>query len=238
MNPGRKRDYAIKKIKAIKFSHVDDMRDHLSTLLPGFTQLGYTDPGHGLKGKTQWLTDDEDLTDMYSKYGGKHDILLWCLKQMDDQPGSSQPSSKKRTASVPSKNGPKEKKAKHDYTATVSEVEGIVIKLQEKHASLYTVEQLNCWAHMFHTKKHSSLDSPPNLPYFKAAKDKKSTAVAAHDTHSSHSLPSGISPSKRVNLRTECIKQLELWYSLLEKGGITQEQYDDFQGIILNDMMI
>ena len=65
------------------------MRDHLSTLLPGFTQLGYTDPGHGLKGKTQWLTDDEDLTDMYSKYGGKHDILLWCLKQMDDQPGSS-----------------------------------------------------------------------------------------------------------------------------------------------------
>lgn len=250
MNHGRKRDYTIQKIKAIKFTRVEDIRDHFSTMLPGLSQLGYIDPGHGLRGKTQWLTDDEDLASMYCKYAGKHEILLWCVKQMNDQPSSSQPSSKKQKVLVTSKNGAKEKKAKEasHYAMVVSEVEGILDQLREKHGShLYSVEQLNCWAHMYHTKKHSSLDNPPNLPYFKAAKDKKSTTVAAqstekstivsaNNTHSSQNLPSGISPSKRVNLRTECMKQLEIWYSLLEKGMITKEQYDEVQGTILNDM--
>ena len=32
----------------------------------------------------------------------------------------------------------------------------------------------------------------------------------------------GISPSKRANLRTESIKQLVEWHSLLDLGGISQ----------------
>ena len=46
----------------------------------------------------------------------------------------------------------------------------------------------------------------------------------------------GISPSKRVNLRTESIKQLVGWHSLLEKGGIFQEVYEDMQQAILKDV--
>ena len=32
-----------------------------------------------------------------------------------------------------------------------------------------------------------------------------------------------LSPTKHIGLRSECINQLDRWYSLLEKGAITQE---------------
>ena len=55
-------------------------------------------------------------------------------------------------------------------------------------------------------------------------------------SHSCLSPPSaGISPSKRVTLHTECMKELEMWHSLLEKGGISKEQYADLQQTILKD---
>ena len=38
---------------------------------------------------------------------------------------------------------------------------------------------------------------------------------------------------KRVNLRSESIRH---WHALLEKGGISKEQYDDIQCAILKDM--
>ena len=45
-----------------------------------------------------------------------------------------------------------------------------------------------------------------------------------------------ISPSKRVNLHTESIGQLVEWHSLLEKGGISREVYEDMQQAILKDI--
>jgi len=33
-----------------------------------------------------------------------------------------------------------------------------------------------------------------------------------------------LSPNKHIGLRSECINQLDRWYSLLEKGAITQEK--------------
>lgn len=84
MNPGMKRDYNIHKLKATRFDTVDELKDCLSGTLPcGFTQLGYIEPGHGLKGKTQWIVEDDDLVEMYAKYR-KYDILLWCLKKLED----------------------------------------------------------------------------------------------------------------------------------------------------------
>ncbi len=115
----------------------------------------------------------------------------------------------------------------------------VVQQLRRKHGTLYTVEQLNCWVHMYQSQKHGSLEFPPNLPYFKATKHKSSSTLkdTAGPSHPSLSSPTcGISPSKRITLRTECMKQLELWHSLLKKGGITKETYDDLQRIILKDI--
>ncbi len=38
-------------------------------------------------------------------------------------------------------------------------------------------------------------------------------------------------PAKCLNMRTECIDQLDKWHSLMERGGITAEQYKEYQDI-------
>ena len=167
------------KLKANTFSSVDGMRAELTRVLPcSYTQLGFIEPGHGLKGKTQWLRDDNDLSSMYAMHTGKRsrDILLWCLKD-DNQPG------KKHAATAdPKEQRPKDKKAKDlsHYKASISEVEETIDQLKKIHGSLYTVEQMNCWAHMYQTKKHGSHENPPDLSYFnKATKAKQSAHVSS-----------------------------------------------------------
>ena len=39
--------------------------------------LGYVEPGHGSKGRKQWLYTDEDIMAMYEKHKGKSAILFW-----------------------------------------------------------------------------------------------------------------------------------------------------------------
>ena len=95
---------------------------------------------------------------------------------------------------------------------------------------------------MYNMEKHTSLETPPKLPFFMGAKQrmqemKTSSASLATDHLRCHTQPSSmISPSKKVNLRSESIKQLVDWYSLLEKGSISKEQYDEVQQAILKDI--
>ena len=44
------------------------------------------------------------------------------------------------------------------------------------------------------------------------------------------------SPTKCLNLRTECIDQLSKWHSLLQGGAISQDQYDEMKNTIMEDM--
>ena len=46
----------------------------------------------------------------------------------------------------------------------------------------------------------------------------------------------GISPGKRINLRSECMQQLDKWHQLLEKGAITELEYKETQELILKEM--
>lgn len=46
----------------------------------------------------------------------------------------------------------------------------------------------------------------------------------------------GVSPSKRLNMRSQCIEQLDRWQTLLEKGCITQADYDEMHAKIMADM--
>ena len=107
----------------------------------------------------------------------------------------------------------------------ISEVEIIVKKLKERHKSFYSVEKLNAMAHMIDIGKH---DVPPDLPYFRGKHSSSRTPLTRPAISPS--------PSKRIDMRTQLLSQMEKWHSLLEKGGITQDQYDDLQSAILKDI--
>lgn len=82
--------------------------------------------------------------------------------------------------------------------------------------------------------------APPDLPFFRQG-HKKTTSPPSLEPSSSAGIATSstsmaVSPGKRVSLRSECINQLEKWHSLLGKGIITQNKYDDLQKAILNDM--
>ena len=52
---------------------------------PEIEQLGYIEPGHGLRGNQRWLNSDEDLREMYVKFCGK-EITLWCFGRDETPP--------------------------------------------------------------------------------------------------------------------------------------------------------
>ena len=74
VNPSQKSDYVIRRIRAIpKFTTVDDVKTKLCEELKiDIVEMGYISPGHGLKGKLNPLTSNEDLEDMYAEYKSKH----------------------------------------------------------------------------------------------------------------------------------------------------------------------
>ena len=47
---------------------------------------------------------------------------------------------------------------------------------------------------------------------------------------------SGISPAKKINVRSEYIQQLSQWHQLMEKGAITMDEYKEMQETILQDI--
>ena len=239
MKTSRKSDYTVQKLKSsVVFATLDALLDEIKTSLNICPlQIGYIEPGHGLKGKQRWLIDDGDLTDMYCIYERKREITLWC--QCGSAAGSSQSGTPKRVKKKRSRekdsDEPCSSSKKVSIMKKIKEVEEILKELQEKHgSSLLNVDQLNSWAHMIHTKKHTSYDVPPNLPYFKKAMASEPSTVRSTDGTPSVSV--GVSPGKRVNLRSECISQLDKWHDLYEKQCITQEQYQQLRESILKDV--
>ena len=87
------------------------------------------------------------------------------------------------------------------------------------------------WAHVIHIGKHSSRETPPNLPFFQ-----KNKGAAPPSTSVLPSTSEAVSPGKRISLRSECMNQLDKWHSLIDRGIITQKQYEDMQKAILKDM--
>lgn len=102
----------------------------------------------------------------------------------------------------------------------MNEVDSIVTELKNKHGERFTPVQYNCWAHMVNTQKHDSLDNPPDKPFFR-----KKTKDGV-----------GVSPGKRISLRSECINQLDKWHQLKERGVISSDQYEQLQKTILTDI--
>ena len=242
INRSRKSEYRVKKLATTnQFKTIDELQSHMLQSLDLSTDdFGYIEPGHGLKGRQRWLSGDDDLQEMYRLNENRNEIMLWCYTC--EQSGSEIKSTRKRSASKDQdEGGPAKAKAKRQSCAEkISEVEAIVKELQEKHNSQYSVEQFNAWAHMLHLKKHGSYDTPPDLPYFRGCKGKTRQPEPDCVPKSVDPQPviaTTVSPSKKIMNRTECINQLDKWFTLMERGGINRQQYEDLQQKIMKDIL-
>ena len=75
--------------------------------------------------------------------------------------------------------------------------------------------------------KCDSIEQPPDKPFFRGRKGTSTpepTAVV------------GVSPGKKVNMRSQLIEQLQKWYQLLDTGAITQVQYDQLKETVMKDI--
>ncbi len=204
-------------------------------------KFGFMVPGHGVKGKQLAIDIDEDVSRMYQQYRGRKEIVLWVKIQSktkkqpikgtcgqkrlsvseDGSNAKSPPIKKAKKDTLPQKGGPNYGK----HLQKMSELDDIVEELNAKHqdSGKYTAEQIRVWAHMLQMQKHDSYVYPPAKRFFKSGKD-------------APKVQEGLSPAKRLNMRTECIDQLDKWHSLMERGAITAEQYKEYQDTILADM--
>lgn len=206
-----------------KFTSIEHLQEELSDLkrFDGAQyEYGFIVPGHGLKRKQKALVTNADIDTMYNDCKAKQ-INLWMKCSWKNK--------RKRTQS-PSSNvsdpPPKSKQSNYDaHLRKMSDVELIVDELKGMHAEKYSPEQLQAWAHMIQMKRHESYDLP-DKPFF--GKSRRRVLESTEAT--------SISPGKRLNMRSECIDQLEKWHALMERGAISAEQYKELQKTILTDI--
>lgn len=219
-----------KNVRVCRWGRCDSLgtlRDFLCTKVPSVkvngetpnfanVDIGYIEPGHGSKGKKQWLIRDDDVQDMYKKHEGKYRILLWAYSSnLTKNKGGKEVSSSF---------------AKHKEN--LSEVDKTYDELRKKHGIKYSLDQLRMWAQMIHLGSHDSLDEPPDKPYWTGRKhhhDRKRQCV--------ETAPAA-SPSKRskVSVRSELLDQLEKWHKLSEAGVVDDVEYEDLKKNILSDI--
>lgn len=188
---------------------------------PDFTtvDIGYIEPGHGSKGRKQWINTDEDVEVLFSKHKGKKSILLWAYSRMLKQMGRNQSAvAESASCSVEQKE--------------LSGIDKCFEDLKEKHVDgKYTLEQLRMWAHLIQMGKHSSTDEPPDKPFWQGRKRSHSSVKSPVKKVEEQLL----SPSK-VSLRSELLDQLSKWHKLNESGVITGSEYEELKCTILQDI--
>ena len=148
------------------FKSIDEVKENLASFVQGvpstIDQVGYIEPGHGVKGKQRWLSVSEDLEDMYTLHQQKHEILLWCYAIRPKQSTSnskpstsnSKPSTSKSSKRQHSPDQPSRKKTRYDnHTDKMMEVESIEDELLENHDGNYSREQIRAWAHLIQMGK-------------------------------------------------------------------------------------
>ena len=238
INPLRKTIYDIKSLSFnVQACSLSELRKYVKEEVSEFQGiLGYVEPGHGSKGKMRELHDDEDVTEMYVLHKRRSDVLLWLYGNVESSPevNDATPSRKRPRVDNPTPTTSK----RESLAKTINAVEAIVEELREKHGDKrFSVEQLNCWAHMINSGKWPSQDEPPDFPFFKKQEKQKINQQTKSAADATPQIVSASSPSsKRLNRRAQCIDQLSKWHMLFEGGGITQAQYEEFKESILQDM--
>ena len=89
---------------------------------------------------------------------------------------------------------------------------------------------------MVNMKTWTSLDEPPNKPFFTRGhkcSNEDSTSAEAPVTKKP---PSIASPGRKVRVRTELIDQLDKSHKLKESGALSSTEYDELRSNILYDI--
>ena len=208
------------------FTSVDKLREFMAQHIPAScdissVEIGYIEPGHSSKGKKVWLLNDLDLKAMYNAYKGRKLINLWGYTEQVYTKG------KKRSRSPCGDSNQKGGNYESHCTKKMAAVNETFEELKSKHKGKYSPEQLRAWAHLVEMGKCDSIEQPPDKPFFRGRKSTSTpepTAVV------------GVSPGKKVNMRSQLIEQLQKWYQLLDTGAITQVQYDERKETIMKDI--
>ncbi len=242
INPAKKSEYSMRRWRTSEYFRTvptlqkrlaEDFKDILGDTHASHIEAGYVEPGHGAKGRQRWIVSDEDLGDMYKAYHGKKEIMLWVFTQCNAASGTGQ--KRPRPGDSGEQKDPKVPRTNFDaHSKKLADVEEIVDELREKHGSDYTQEQYNVWAHMIQMRKHQSRECAPDKPFFRTSTKKKARVDVSDIPGPSTAV--GISPGKRIGLRTECMSQLDKLNSLFEKGIITDEQFQEMREGILSDI--
>ena len=227
INPKKKSDFVVSRLSSkIRFEALEDLKKQVleefnQQVQDPIKQIGYIEPGHGLRGKVRWLSSNVDLQEMYKTCMGKRELVLWTYAiEESDRAG------KKRVNSESDINENPPKRSRYgDHIDKMAEVDKIHEELQEIHGNEYSDEQLRSWAHLVQMKKHDSLEVAPDKPFWRNKKKSISSSTGAV-----------VSPSKRISLRGQCVEQLQKWHVLLESGGIDKVQYDEFKATIMSDI--
>lgn len=196
---------------------------------PEKLEFGYVEPGHGLKGKKEWILDDDDVKKFLMKYGSKKKkelLTLWCFSQGKDN------KTKRAQSEKSSKPGSSRYEA---HNAKMAKVDEIYKKIHNEHGSRYSTEQKRAWAHLIELGKHDSITQPPRKRFFQST----SSTMSGSPAKSTASVTTSVTTSpgrRRVSIRSECIDQLQKWHSLLDCGAISRQQYDELQSTILSDI--
>lgn len=203
---------------------ISDLRSFLCVKVPSLeidghkpnfeiVDIGYIEPGHGMKGKKHWLFTDDDVEEMYKKHLGKRSILLWAYSFVQST---------------------KTKRVDSTYAAhkeSLDEANEKFDELRKKHGNKYTSEQLKVWAQYIRLGKHDSTDEAPDKPYWKGRKrlDTHSQVPLAKRLSPGISTVASVSPIKKVSVRSELLDQLGKWHKLNENGVVSNEEYEELK---------
>ena len=249
INPNKKKEYTMVKATAETIDF-NEMRELIVGNFPDDTphpvaeklEFGYVKPGHGLKGKKEWIIDSKDMQEFIGKYGDKlkkKEITFWCYSKRPHDCNEAKRGKKRSRSKSPNKSKPGS--SRYDsHVAKMRKVDEIYDKLHAAHGNKYSAEQKRAWAHLVELGNHDSLDAPPKKPFFHNHSISNSNSPSRPSAASKSAVtPTSSSPGqagRRVSIRSECIDQLKKWHALLDCGAINQQQYEELQGTILSDI--
>ena len=205
--------------------------------------FGYYEGRYATK---RWIIQSKDIQVMYSKFE-IGEIHLWCdiLKEENDQPVKK----KKKENNMTKRQQEKEEK-----------IENVFDELCRKHTGeQYTTPQLKLWAIMSINGLHVDYDCPPNIPMITGAvkthkKESLSEAISSAaaafanvikpantfsaETSSSEQNTSAVnkSPGKHADARMKNLEQLRYLQQLHLDKILTEEEFKEQKGIILNTL--
>lgn len=206
---------------------------------------------HGRPQVKSWIISEDDLKAMYANAGDK-DILLWC----DGQGQATSSSGRKRKQhDTETEIAPK---CAASNASGEEKLEEYISELQEIHGDKYDYGEYRLWARMIKNHQWKDKDSPPNLPMIRGKASRKgkhdvvdtlanaAVAIMKALRPSSPELSSkfpatscktdGMSPGKKVQLRSQYLKQLKEIQNLRDKNVLSADEFQVEKETILKSL--